>query len=161
MILIVSLLVPVISGCSSNDVLPAARPIAHERVLDVRDVIGCYELLTLTWSPPFAEEFWRRFYAPPRYFALTSDVLGDPKVRRVKAREPDYHLRTGIWLVNDKNEVEAKWTNGWVGVGVLVRPSLTPGQLQGHARTLSDGGGGPPYSGEVILRSVPCWPDAR
>lgn len=148
-------------GCSSNEVLPAVKPVAHKAVLDVKDVIGCYELLSLTWAPPFAEEFWRRFYAPPRYFALTSDVLGDPKVRRVKAREPDYHLRMGIWQVSDKNEVEATFTDGWVGVGVVVRPSSTPGQFHGRAGTLSDGGGGPPNTGEVIFRSVPCWPEAR
>jgi hypothetical protein len=99
--------VAVSGGCSSDEVLPAIQPIAHERVLEVQDLVGCYELVSLAWSPPLTED-QQRFYAPPRYFALTSDVLGDPKVRKVKARQPDYHLQMGIWRVSDNNEIEAK-----------------------------------------------------
>ena len=105
-LILISAVVSFTAGCSGNEPLPPVKPLVHERVLNDRDVIGCCELLSLAWTPPLSEE-WRRFYAPPRYFALTSDVLGDPKVRRVKARELDYQLRMGGWRVSNKNEVEA------------------------------------------------------
>jgi hypothetical protein len=73
--ILICALVSVSGGCTSNEALPAIQPIAHERALEVQDLIGCYELLSVAWSPLFSEE-GRRFYAPPRYFALTSDVLG-------------------------------------------------------------------------------------
>ena len=78
--------------------------------------------------------------------------------RRIKSRDDSVHNFTNWRLPFDSEfELEASWSNGFVGVRLVVRRRSTDMHFYGRAELFSDGGGGGTNRGKVVFAQVPCW----
>jgi hypothetical protein len=134
---------------------------AQNVTLSVNDVVGCYELHSIEWTPSVStlpESQWR-LYRPPRVFALTTTPMGG-KYRRILSRYPDdsQRLAHGAWmLTNDDHELTAMFPRSgfeWLFLFVSQRSSDEP--FSGRAVAMTDTGPLKP-EGTVVFGRVACW----
>jgi hypothetical protein len=124
----------------------------HDGRLSDENVVGCYELLSLSWVPELrADE--QPFFTPPRSFALVHDSSRFPS-RRIVSRAPTT-FDLASWGVTIQNELEASWGTGLGGVRLIVRRRSTDGHFHGRAEPWTDSGP-PPSRGKVEFRQVAC-----
>lgn len=131
--------------------------------LSVNDVVGCYELYSIEWTPSLSTlpESQRRLYTPPRLFSLTAIPIRDSQDRRILSRYPDdrQRLAHGVWRLTDEHELTAMFVhNGFEWLYVVVNQRSSDGRLSGRAFALTDTGPPRPHrEGSVAFGRVACW----
>ena len=138
-----------IAGLAHAQAPPAPRDLA----LEDTDVLGCYELVSLVWTPPPAPESYSQ---PPRSFELTAVALGDSKFRRIRNPETGTFYPFSNWTQTSPTEVTASWSTGFVGVSLVVSRRTTDAQFYGRVDTFSDVGKPLRSRGQAIFTKVPC-----
>jgi hypothetical protein len=136
---------------------------AQLATLSVGDVVGCYELRSISWEPNVATlpEPDRRLFTPSRFFELTATLQSESgsKYRRILSRFPQepQRLAHGGWMLTSDQELTAMFPNNgfeWLLLIVSVREGQR--RFSGQAVALTDAGARP-NKGTVAFDRVACW----
>jgi hypothetical protein len=136
---------------------------AQNVTLSVNDVVGCYELRSIEWTPPLSTlpESQRRLYTPPRFFTLAATLVSsrqESKYRRILSRylNDSQRLTHGGWMLTSDNELTAMFNaNGFEWLFLFVSQS-SDGRFSGRAVAHTDTGRLKP-EGTVAFGRVACW----
>jgi len=134
---------------------------AQDVSLSVNDVVGCYELRSIEWTPGLStlpESAWRRFM-PPRFFALTATPIPNSKYRRILSRHPEdrQRLASGSWMLTKDHELTAVFPDsGFEWLFLVVSRRSSDGPFSGRAVVLTDNGSWG-REGSVVFGRVGCW----
>ena len=147
------------AACGTEEESPR-RPAPPEDVtLSLHDIPGCYEFVSINWTPGFRSEAERQVFLLPRFFRLTADPsLSSGRIIPRNNNDPD-----GWWRLIGDRELSATWRTWPTGATVrtTVRRRATETNLYGRADPFADGpGNAPPTRAAVIMAKVPCWPGA-
>ena len=134
---------------------------AQDESLSVNDVVGCYELRSIEWTPALLPlpETQSRLYTPPRFFALTATPIPNSKYRRILSRHPEdrQRLANGSWMLTNDHELTAMFPHsGFEWLFLVVSQWSSDGPFSGRAVALTDTG---PLErkGVVVFGRVACW----
>jgi hypothetical protein len=134
---------------------------AQNVTLSVNDLVGCYELHSIEWTPSLSTlpESQRRLYMPPRFFALTAIPFRDSQDRRILSRYPDdsQRLTHGAWRLPNAYELSAMFPrSGFEWLFLVVSQRSSDRRFSGRAVVLTDTG---PLNikGTVGFGRVACW----
>jgi hypothetical protein len=134
---------------------------AQDVSLSVNDVVGCYELRSIDWTPALLtlpEAQWR-LYTPPRFFTLTATPMPNSKYRRILSRHPEdrRRLANGAWMLTNDDELTAMFPrSGFEWLFLVVSHRSSDGHFSGRAVALTDTGPLEPKGG-VVFGRVACW----
>ena len=133
---------------------------AQDVRLSVNDIVGCYELRSVEWTPslPILPESQRRLFMPPYFFALTATPIRDSKYRRILSRYPENRQRLthGSWMFTNDDQLTAMFPhNGFEWLILLVSWRFGDGRFSGRAVAMTDTG--PLAEGNVVFDRVACW----
>ncbi|MGH9257759.1 MAG: hypothetical protein ACRD3C_24640 [Vicinamibacterales bacterium] len=140
---------------------PHETAAAQNVTLSVNDVVGCYELRSIEWTPSLStlpESQWR-LYTPPRFFTLTATPVRDSKYRRILSRYPEdsQRLTHGAWMLTSDHELTAMFPHsGFDRLFLVVSQRAGDGRFSGRAVAQTDTGA-LNREGSVAFGRVACW----
>jgi hypothetical protein len=118
----------------------------------------CYELHIGTWKPKVDLKADSIYLSPPRRIQFdTLWSLGATGFRQIRPA-PGTSERRGIsggWTPADSGRTRLTWTNGLMGITMIVRPSARADSIAGVARSFWDNGH-PVQEAAVYLQPFKC-----
>jgi hypothetical protein len=133
---------------------------AQDVRLSVDDVVGCYELHLIEWTPSLSTLTESpRLFTHPRFFALTANPMRNSKYRRILSRYPSENQRLthGGWMLTNEDELTAMFpASGFERLFLVVSQRSSDGRFSGLAVAHTDTGA-LPNKGRVVFGRVACW----
>jgi hypothetical protein len=125
----------------------------HNLALNESELVGCYELVSLVWTPAFDG---RAAYQPPRLFEFTSKPFGDRGTRLIRFRKTDHYILGG-WMLTSPTELTVTWSMKYQGVGFVVSRRSADRRFHGRVDTYTDiAGQDSKNRGQVVFRQARC-----